>query len=304
LTQTTQATSPVRAVPASASSEPRPVWLLWVGLGLMLLCGVVTKDAWADIWLLAMKDEQSSHVLAVPLAVAVLVLARRRRLATVNLAPHGIGCALIAVGLVAWVWGYHTEVQVAWHGGAVLAVVGSFLSCMGIDVAKKFLPALLVLAFLVPTPMTVRNQITMPLQQIAATATFEVCQVLNMGVTQAGQTLRINGQDVNVAEACAGMKMVFTLFLACFMSAYSLPLREPVRWGILLLAPVVAILANIARLVPTIWAYGKFSPEAADDIHVVLGWVMVIAAFFALDGLTKFLDWLSLPIFKPGRGAA
>jgi exosortase len=307
LSQLTESTSTLKQAPERETAAPvvpsRGVMLV-LAIALAVFCAWITLDAWQDIVLLAWKDEQSSHVMAVPLAVAVLLLARRKRFATVKVQPHFIGCLMVAAGLFGWFWGYHNEIQIAWHGGAILAATGAFLSVMGVDVLRKFLPAIVVLGFLLPAPMTIRNHITMPMQSIAATATFSVCDVLGMGVTQAGQTLRINGQDVTVAEACAGMKMVFTLFLACFMSAYSLPLREPVRWLILLLAPLVAIVANVARLVPTLWAYGKFSPEAADFIHIWLGWGMVIVAFFALDGVAKLLDWLSLPVFKAQQGVA
>jgi exosortase len=277
----------------------QPALRLLIAAALVAASVYVTLNAWQDIAKVVRHDEQASHVLVVPLAVIVLLIARARRFSEVRLSSHWLGPAMAFVGIVSWAISYHYEFQIGWHGGALLAAVGCFVAVTGLDPIRKLMPAFVFLVFLLPVPQTVRGWVTQPLQDVAATVSARTAEVLGMDVMQSGRALRINGQDVTVAEACAGMRMVFTLFMTCFVSAYSLPLREPVRWVILLLAPGVAIAANVVRLVLTLWAYNHFAPETADRLHTFAGWVMVVLAFVSLDQTARFLQWLSIPVYKP-----
>jgi exosortase/archaeosortase family protein len=65
--------------------------------------------------------------------------------------------------------------------------------------------------------------------------------------------LRVNGVDVAIGEACNGMRMTFALVLVSFAFALTTPLNGYVRVLIVLLSPVSAVIANVIRLVPTVW---------------------------------------------------
>lgn len=289
--------SPAAVAPSNARQDV--FWRLGVAIVMIVISVWIASEAWRQILRMIRYDEQSSHGLVVPLAVFLLVAARRARLSTLTLQSHWLGPVLSAVGAIAWAICWHADFQTGWHGGALLMAVGCFVTTTGLDPIRKFAPAYIALLFLLPTPAALRIPITLPLQEITATISQHVAELLGMGVSQAGRTLRVNGQDVTVAEACSGIRMVFTLFLACFLSVYSLPIREPIRWFVLLLTPVIAVLANVVRLVPTLWAYGHFSAETADQIHTAAGWVMVVVAFFAVEGILKLLAWLGVPTHQP-----
>lgn len=276
---------------------------LRVGIAVLLIAISVwiAYEAWREVIHLITHDEQSSHGMIVPLAIFLLVAARRSRLASVQLRSHWAGPVVVALGVLSWAVSWHMDFQTGWHGGALLMVLGCWITTTGLDPVRKFAPAYVALLFLLPTPAALRTPITIPLQEITATISYHAADLLGMGVTQSGRTLRVNGQDVTVAEACSGMRMVFTLFMACYLSVYSLPVREPLRWAVLILAPAIAIVANVIRLIPTLWAYGRFSPETADQIHTVAGWVMVVAAYFAVEGGLKSLNYLGVPTQRRKR---
>src|SRR5947209_2305717 len=99
---------------------------------------------------------------------------------------------------------------------------------------------------------------------------------LGWNVDRSGNLLSINGVDVTVAEACNGMRMVLTLFLVCYVVAFTMKLRTWVRLLILAAAPLVAIVSNVLRLVPTVWMFGHTSVAAAERFHDVSGWVMTV----------------------------
>jgi exosortase len=205
--------------------------------------------------------------------------------------------------VVAAGWAVHSAgdlllLQAGWHLGAIVVVVGCALSFSGARYAARLLPAVLMLAFLVPVPGAVREAITLPLQTATAEATRRVLVTLGADAARTGNLLIVNGHEVLIAEACNGLRMAFALFLVSYTFAYSTPIRTPVRVLIVLLSPVTAILCNVVRLVPTVWVYGYVSESAGSRMHDLGGWVMLPVAFLLLLGFFRALRWALVPVYR------
>ncbi|MEL7239576.1 MAG: exosortase/archaeosortase family protein [Planctomycetota bacterium] len=254
--------------------------------------------AWADIARLAARDEESSQIwLAIPICI-YLVAVRSKRLTRAPQQHLWIGPALVGLGWAMMVVGDRELWQSVWHAGAVVMAIGAALSLLGGSVARRIVPALLALAFLVPVPARVRHHIAIPMQQtVASTAAFTLNSV-GTDVKLTGNVIIINGEQVAVAEACNGMRMTFALFAACYALAFSLPLVPWVRLLILACAPLVAVVCNVIRIVPTVWLYGNASDGLADFAHTAGGWVMLVIAFVVMLWLLKLLEKSELPIFR------
>ncbi|MFW6336821.1 MAG: exosortase/archaeosortase family protein [Phycisphaeraceae bacterium] len=265
----------------------------WVTLGVLVAFAVLaTFDAWKDIALLAIHSEESSHILLVPIVAAWLAFVRLDALK--NCRPRGtlVGPAAIAVGAMLFLLGYEHSIQSFWHFGAVLIVAGATVTALGVEVVRATWPAWLILALLVPIPGRIRHEIALPMQEWTATATEITAQILGMDLTRQGNVLVINGQSVGIAEACNGMRMVFALLVAIYTFLFLNPMPMWVRALILLAAPLLAIAANVVRLVPTVALYGYASTEVADLFHDVSGWVMVFVAFIGLFGCLRLTMWV------------
>jgi exosortase len=269
---------------------------LWAALGAAALCMLVAGNAWADLLSIAWRDEESSHALLVPVMAAWLVWVRRGRIRRCTPAGRLIGTLCLATGWALWSIGYRYQIQSFWHGGAVVMTIGGVLTVLGVDAFLSFLPVFCVMVFLVPVPATVRHWIAVPLQQFTAQMTQGVAEVIGIGVERRGSLLMINGKEVAIAEACNGMRMVFTLFMACYVFAFVTPLHGYVRFLVLATSPLVAVVCNVARLVPTVWMYGHMSPSAAEVFHDASGWAMLLIAFVGLMGIVKLLRWAMIPV--------
>ncbi|MCC7147534.1 MAG: exosortase/archaeosortase family protein [Phycisphaeraceae bacterium] len=265
-------------------------------LGMAILGALITRQAWRDIAHIAISDEESSHILLVPIVAVWLIWVRRGRLRTAVPRGQWIGPLLVLLGWFSSWYGFYHAVQAAWHLGAILVVVGSALTVLGADVLLRFLPVFGVLVFLVPVPGIIRQQIAGPLQTITAQVTHAVLTTMGIPVERFGNALIINGVQVAIAEACNGMRMVFALVLVSYGFAFGTPLRQYVRLIILAASPVSAILCNVIRLIPTVWIYGHFQDEAAQRFHDISGWLMVPIAFFILLGVIRLLRWALLPV--------
>lgn len=283
------------------TAEDRSAWA-WedvVALVALLAAGVLaTADAWSDILMIALRDEEQSHVLLVPPIVAWLVWIRRSRLRRCPRDYRWVGPLVVALGWVMYSAGDLLLVQAGWHLGAIAVAAGVFLSLAGGRYLVRLLPAFAVLAFLVPVPGSVREHVALPLQRATAEATRRALDVLGVDVARTGNALTVNGAEVLIAEACNGLRMVFALFLVSYTFAFSAPIRGPVRLLILVLSPLTAIICNVIRLVPTVWVHGYVSAEAGQHLHDVGGWVMLPVAFLLLLGVFRLLRWALVPVYR------
>lgn len=294
-------------IPQTSASRPtsllrarcRAAWTsrtTLLGAALLALAVYSMWDAWTDMASIAATDEEQSHAFIVPLVAGWLFWVRRERLHDYAPGNWWAGPALVGLGWAMNAIGDLRHVEAAWHLGAILVAVGAVVTVVGGGVILRFLPAFASLAFLVPVPGGLRQAIAIPLQSATAAATESVLQTLGVAVQRNGNLLTINGQDLLVAEACNGLRMVFALVLVSFAFAFGVPFRNWFRVCVVLLSPLSAILFNVVRLVPTVWAFGQVSPDAAMVIHDIGGWLMVPIAFLTLMAFLRALRWAQVPV--------
>jgi exosortase len=159
-----------------------------------------------------------------------------------------------------------------------------------------FKPSLIALIFLFPVPGRFRQHIAVPLQQISAFVSENLLALFGVGVERAGVVLQINGHDVAVAEACNGMRMVSALGLITFAFVFSVPMRKSIRLLLLAASPLIALVVNIIRLIPTALAYGYAEPDTAGLVHDIGGWAVLGLALGLLWGCLALLRWLEVPV--------
>jgi exosortase len=263
---------------------------------LVILAVWACRDPFTDIFRVATKDLEQSHILLVPIVAAWLFWLRRSRLRYIRYQPSALGPLLILAGWLGVWWGYETDTRVLWHAGAITTVLGAVLTLAGGNVLRQFLPAFVVFIFAIPVPGFLRQGIARPLQEWAAIVTNGFLEVLGVDAIREGSVLIIRGQQVAVGEACNGMRMVFALGLVVYAFVFSTPFKTGTRLVLLALSPVIALVCNIIRLIPTSIIYGYGDPATAEMFHDLAGWVMLPIALLMLIGVLKLLRWLELPV--------
>ncbi len=268
-------------------------------LAILLACAGVwlTLDAWHEIFEIAMKDQEASHIFLVP--IVAVWMAHTRRIRLLRCPPGGfiIGPILAGVGWLSLYIGSRHGYESLFHLGAVLITVGLALGALGKYVFFRFLPAFLVLVFLVPVPGVIRQSLSIPLQHLGAQASQALLETLGKDVERSGNVLQINGVDVGVAEACNGMRMVFALVLVSYAFAFSRPLQTWARITILIASPAIALGMNVIRLSALALLFGSETMGMyAEDIHRISGWLMLPICFFLLLGVVRALQWALLPV--------
>jgi exosortase len=274
-------------------------WNAWHALGAVVMAALgvlATLPAWSDIFLIAWNDEEYSHIFLVPLVAIWMVWVRRMRFRYCRTTGTILGPVVAAVGWAISTYGFRHGHQSLWHGGAVMVVVGCILAVLGKQAFFRFLPAVAVLVFIVPVPGMIRQQIAIPLQTWTAQISEVILEVVGVPVERSVNQLIVNGKPVEIAEACNGLRMVWPLILMSYAFSFGLPLRNTVRFALLLASPLSAIFCNVVRILPTIWVYSHHTDEVGETFHNLSGFLMLPVAFLALLGIIKLLDWAMLPV--------
>jgi exosortase len=276
----------------------------WTRERLLLLVAMLGLVAWwgrralEDIYVFASGQTDNGYILLAPFVVAYLVWLRRSRLQFLAYRPNMLGAAMVAVGLFGSDWGDQNGIQIAWHGGVMLAMFGCLYSMTGWEVVRQFAPAVIALIFLLPMPGRVRESLAAPAQDFSVATGHILLELLGFDAIRDGNIIVIAGQPVAVGEACNGMRMVFALALVVFAFVFSVPFSMGTRIVLVLASPAVALACNVIRLVPTSLAYGWFDPTVAEQVHDIGGWLMLPLALLMLMGLVKLLRWLDLPVMN------
>lgn len=282
-------------MPHRTSPIPLPLRLAAAAL-LAVLAAWVHRAALLDIAALALRHTDQSHLLVVPFAVAWLVYLRRSRFRGLPLRSSWIGVALVAAGGAISVAGFRTDTLAGWHAGALLAVVGAVVTLLGTPMLRRFAPAFLALAFLVPVPGVVRQALAGPLQSMVTEMTESTLALVGVAAERAGNVLLINGEPVAVAEACNGLRMIFALVLVIYTFAFSLPLRPGPRLLLLACTPPTVMVCNVIRMLPTTLFFGFGRVDHAEMFHDLAGWLMLPMAVLLLLGAVRLVRWLDIPL--------
>ena len=274
----------------------------WSARHTVLLATMLAIGGWffrapvVDAFNTALRDQDQSHILLAPFVAVWLAWIRRSRFVFIQARPTLLGPLIVAVGILTSVTGLRLDIHTAWHAGPVIALIGILVSIAGLRPLRLFAPAFLALVFIIPVPGTLRQSVSLPLQAIAASISHGTLEAFGVQASRLGNVIVVNGEQIILAEACSGMRLVFSLTLVVFTFAFSVALRPGTRVLIILLSPFIALAANVVRLVPTSLLYGQVSADYATTFHDISGWAMLPLALLALVALLRLLRWLDFPV--------
>jgi exosortase len=258
--------SPNRAVLAAlAAGILVLVWCYWT-----TLCQVALR--WGQ-------DPMYSHGYLVPGFALALLWFRRGHLAAGELRPSWWGVPLLLAGL--GLRAYGTYFYYVWDDqiSLLVCVAGVVLTVGGARAWRWAWPAVAFLAFMIPLPYRLAVAMTGPLQQLATVCSTFLMQTLAMPALADGNVIRLNDVELNIVEACSGLRMLVIFF--ALSTAVALVIRRPLWQKVALVASAVpiALLVNVLRITATGVLHEMASSEVARAVfHDLAGWLMMPVA--------------------------
>lgn len=275
---------------------------LVIGVLLIILYAPVLAF-WVDGWLnksISIEHEYFSHgLIGIPYAFYVAFFLNRRKWLTLPDKTHPLAFIFVIVSLIFYVTGVYEFVFLS----LPLILAGWCLLLKGIPGLK--LQGFPLLLLLLATPNEIPYLITpytLWLQKfIAGVAGFILLQ-FGLDVTINGIYLEVNGQSVEVAPYCAGLKMLFTsLYVTLMILHWSGSLKSVKKTLFMLVgAALISVTANIARNATLAWFHGVGNEAAFDALHEGSGGDLYSAIMLLfIVGLHWLMNWVTEPSSTP-----
>lgn len=206
---------------ARVASVPRSRLAAWAALA--LLAGVAWREGVAFA-LSSGSAADAEHVffaaadnppwLVTSICVALLV-SRRRDLARAVGAPGAPAgaLALFAPGLALLAWGHLVAAPDLSLAGTIASALGAAYAVAGAHFARLVALPVALLAFAVPIPGVLVNQVVWPLQLWTATYAHALLRPLDLTMLRTADLLRTPDHSFIVIEACSGLGSIEVLVL-------------------------------------------------------------------------------------------
>ena len=277
------------AVLASSPLRNTFFWLLAWCAGLLSL----TLPAFDSMFELARmwgREEYSHAPIILPIA-AYLVYSRWESAEVGSARPAWSGVALFSVALALSVIGqlsltYTLSVYALWLG-----VLGLTVSTLGWKSTATFMPALGYLLFAIPLPGLLYNQLSQWLQLISTDLGVWGVRMVGISVFQSGNIIDLGTFQLEVAEACSGLRYLFPLCSFGYLVAILYKGKLLFRWILVLSTVPIAVTMNCVRIFLTALSVEYFGIEVAKGfLHYFEGWLIFTSCLALLAILVTILN--------------
>jgi exosortase len=288
-----QVSEPALVAQSPARGFRLPQWgwqAATVGVVIVFLYWHILAFLAQDWW----TDPNFSHGFFVPLFSGYLIWQHRHRLARLVPEPSWLGLAAIAFALGVLVLGSLGAELFLSRASFVLLLAGLivFYAGWGVFRAVSFEWAVLFLA--IPIPTIVMNGITLPLQFVASDLGSAFLSLVGVPVLRQGNIIQLATMNLEVAEACSGIRSLISLITLAVIYGYFLESRTSLRIALVLAAIPIAVFANATRIMATGLTGLYWSPDKAQGFfHEFSGWVIFLLALSMLFAVHGLLRWLA-----------
>ena len=224
----------------------------------------------------------NSHGILVPLISLFFVWQKRGDLKAAKISSSNWGAFILSASMFLYLLGLASGTEIISRTMVVFSLIGLLLFNLGKEVVKILFFPLLFLLFMIPVPIALQSAVAFPLQLFATKISFFFIQALSIPVYQEGNMLYFAHAQLEVAEACSGIRSISAFTVLSVVFAYLLDKGWSRRIVLLASAIPLAMFTNIIRITGTgILAHFYGSRIADSFLHEFSG-VVVFAFGFIL----------------------
>jgi len=229
------------------------------------------------------ESEEYNHSFLIPLIAILLLL---QKVPALNARPvetswFGVGalCVTLVMLVVGELSALYSIVQYAYVG-----IIGSiFLTLLGMRGFKLIWIPLCYLLFMVPIPGFLLNNLSQSLQLISSEIGVFVIRLFDISVYLEGNVIDLGTYQLQVVEACSGLRYLFPLSSFGFLVAYLFQAPIWQRAVLFISTGPITVLMNSFRIgvigvLVENWGIG----QAEGFLHYFEGWVIFVACLALL----------------------
>jgi exosortase D (VPLPA-CTERM-specific) len=262
---------------------------------LVLVCILAFSGALLDLrarW--TWYGEEYSHGVLIPVVAAWLLWGRRHALAASFGPPVWAGPILILVAMAMCITGELSAIYILAQVGFIIALLGIALALGGYSLFRVALVPIGFLVFAIPPPNFIEALLTFKLQLISSELGTWFIRLFQIPVYLEGNIIDLGERQLEVAEACSGLRYLFPLLSLGFLIGYLF--RAPLwqRIVVFLSAIPITIVMNSFRIGMVGVTVAYWGPQMADEVlHAFEGWLVFVACLALLMAEIHLLARLS-----------
>ena len=276
-------------VPGAVGALPGAAWVV------LALIGLATFN-WRSFGTLVQawsKPEYSHGWIIAPIAAYLFLRAGRNAIKT-TAAPNRLpGALMFTTGLAVSLLGNLALIPDVIIYGFLLSLGGLVLIVAGMRDGFRFWPAWLYLSFLLPMPNSIYWPLSVKLQFISSRLGVLGIKAMSIPVYLEGNIIDLGTFQLQVAEACNGLRYLFPLmsFGFLFAALYRGPAWH--KLAIFLSSIPITIFMNSFRIAVIGALVDKFGIGQAEGfLHSFEGWVVFLACLVLLYTVAWLLQRL------------
>lgn len=273
---------------SSSIERMAPYWKLsvwwWLALcaasGLLVLGYLGAIGALIHIW---DSREEYSFGYLIPAIALFLIWQRKDLLERVEFESSWIGLMVVLAGLLLFVIGELSTLQLIVQYSLVVVLLGLALALMGWRAFKIVAIPITFLFFMIPLPQFLLQELSAKLQLLSSQIGVAVIRLFDISVHLEGNVIDLGGYSLQVVEACSGLRYLFPLMALGFMVAYFFHAPLWKRAVVFISTIPITVLMNSFRIGAIGVMVEHWGIEMAEGfLHDFEGWVIFMACLGVL----------------------
>lgn len=253
-------------------------------LVLLILWAVAFIPVYPDLISKWFSHSNNSHGILVPFISAFLIWQKRNEIWQAPVSNSKLGAIILASSTGLYLLSYAGAVAVVSRAMIVLSLAGLVLFTLGKNIFSNIKFPIFYLLFMIPVPDSVYSLVAFPLQLIATKVSAFIIHTLSIPAYCEGNMLYFAQTQLEVAEACSGLRSLMAFIMLGFLFAYMID-KSWNKQIILVLSTIpLAFFANIVRVTSTGILANFFGEKLARSfLHEFSGLVIFAFGFILLS---------------------
>lgn len=259
--------------------------LIALSLAALLLLVLVFRNGLSYMLYLWTNRPEHSHGFLLPLVAAFLLWQKWDRLERLPFSGSWLGFAVATVGVGLMLVGELSALHVVTQGAFVLALAGLILALLGRQAFATVWFAITVLILMVPLPNFLMENLSAKLQLISSAIGVAFIRLFGISVYLEGNVIDLGAMQLQVVEACDGLRYLFPLLTLAVVCAYFYRASFWKRAIVVLSSIPITIFINSLRIATIGVALNHGSRALAEGLlHDFQGGVMFLICAALLLG--------------------
>lgn len=238
------------------------------------------------------EQQELSHGYFLPLIAAWMIWSRREALSASLERPAAIGLVGVVLSAIVLILSEMTvtSLMIFQHLAMIFLFASVALALGGRNIFWLTLLPIAFLLFMVPPPYWVITVLSQQFQLWSSQLGVFMIERFGVPVYLSGNIIDLGNYQLQVAEACSGLRYLFPFLSLGFLAAYLYKAPIWQRLIVFLATIPITIVMNSLRIALTGVLVQKFGPEQAEGfVHYFEGWVVFLFCMAMLFGVVAIL---------------